>query len=93
VKRFEEGKEEKPGPGDYNPGNYYERHHKVAFYKSTVPRFTSKKSNNSEVPSNVSTDIQNGEKNEKESVNFCRCPAIFGSGTKRFIEKKRVMNF
>ena len=91
VKRFGEEKEEKPGPGDYNPGKYYDQHHKVAFYKSTMPRFTDKKTSNSETPSIVSTAMNpNDNKSQNESVNFCRCPAIFGAGTKRFIENKRV---
>ena len=91
VKRFGGEKEEKPGPGDYNPGIYYDQHHKVAFHKSTMPRFKDKKTSNSETPSIASAAmIPNDNKSQNESINFCRCPAIFGAGTKRFIENKRV---
>lgn len=90
VKRFLENKEKIPGPGDYNLDNYYEKYHKVAFHKSSCPRF---KDTNSEKPKEdmISIIDHNVElKPTQQQPIFTSFPSAFGSSTKRFIEKDKV---
>ena len=86
--RFKVKNEEKPGPGEYNSDKYYEYHHKVAFYRSSMPRFTQKNRSETEI-----TYFPEYVKETIKETNFSQKPAIFGSGTKRFIEKKKVIYF
>jgi len=87
VLRFKDENEKKPGPGDYNSGNYYEKHHQVGFCKSTVPRFQQRIAEK-KGRSDSYIEIEEGKEIKKES--FSQYPAIFGSGAKRFIENKKV---
>lgn len=88
TKRFKDENEIKPGPGDYNSEKYYQKHHKIAFYRSSAPRF--KETQSAQYISDSISYSLNEEQKKNEKINFCQNPAIFGSGTKRFIDHKKV---
>lgn len=90
VDRFQEEEEKKPGPGDYQIMKYFDNHHKVAFSMNKQIRFGNLSFDENE--NKIGPGYYNPkvlDKN-KETKDFCDRPAVFGSGTKRFIDCKKV---
>lgn len=92
IDRFQEEEQKKPGPGDYQILKYFDNHHKVAFSLNRQKRFGNLSFDENE--NRLGPGCYNPrviEKN-KEITNFCEKPAVFGSGTKRFINNNKVFS-